>query len=463
MLQQKVLILGAGLVVRPIISYLLSKGYILTVASNTPDRAERMIEGNPAGRSVFWEASDETSLDSLVSANDLTVSLLPYIFHPMVARHCIAHGKNMVTTSYVKPEMRSMDSHAKEAGIIILNEIGLDPGIDHMSAMRIIDHIHSKGGAVLEFFSICGALPAPEAAGNPFRYKFSWSPKGVVMAGNNDALYLRDGKPVSIPTLNLFKNPFKVSFPGIGNLDVYPNRDSMSYQEIYGIPEARTVFRGTFRYEGWCEALDAMKAMDLISYDKFDMQGMTYAGMLRHQIRILGENIHTGMGNKAREDLQGTGLRQEAARFLGCPAGSPALDALEWLGLFEDQPMDRNTDSTFEVVSDLMIGKMGLAGNERDMVALQHTFLAGYADGSREVIRSRMLDFGIPGSDTSIARTVALPAAIGAEMILSGAIHEKGVHIPVIPGIYEPVLRKLESLGIKMNEEYGLPVSENIK
>jgi len=464
MLQKKVLILGAGLVARPIISYLLSRGYTLTVASNTPDRSEKMINGHPAGKSVFWEASDEQGLDLLVSLHDLTVSLLPYAFHPEVARHCIARRKNMVTTSYVKPEMRAMDSGAREAGIIILNEIGLDPGIDHMSAMRIIDHIHSKGGAVLEFYSLCGALPAPEAADNPFRYKFSWSPKGVVMAGNNDALYLRHGKPVSIPTISLFKNPFKINFPELGILDVYPNRDSISYREIYGIPEAQTVFRGTFRYEGWCESLDVMKTLGLISYDKFNMEGMTYADMLRHQIRTLDEKGKSReIFTLPAEKVIQVPIREEIARFLDQPAGIYALDALEWLGLFEDKPMNRHTDSTFEVVSDLMIGKMGLGENERDMVVMQHTFLAGYSDGSREVIRSRMLDFGIPGSDTSIARTVALPAAIGAEMILTGAIGEKGVHVPVIPGIYEPVLKQLESLGIKMNEEFGLPVTENIQ
>ena len=184
----KVLVFGAGLVAKPMVQYLLSRNYKVSVASNTPDRAEAMIDGDGNGVSIFWEATDEDRLDQLISEHDLTVSLLPYAFHVMVAKHCVRHKKNMVTTSYVKPEMKELDAAAKEAGIIILNEIGLDPGIDHMSAMRIIDRIHEKEGAVLEFYSICGALPAPEAANNPLKYKFSWSPKGLVMAGNNDAL-----------------------------------------------------------------------------------------------------------------------------------------------------------------------------------------------------------------------------------------------------------------------------------
>lgn len=432
---KKVLILGAGLVARPMVRHLLEKSYQVTVASNTTDRADEMIQGHPHGTSVYWEATNERDLSQLISQHDLTVSLLPYVFHVMVARHCIQHKKPMVTTSYVKPEMRALDQQAKDAGILILNEIGLDPGIDHMSAMRIIDHIHEKEGAVIEFYSICGALPAPEAANNPFKYKFSWSPKGVVMAGNNDALYLRHGQTVSLPTQDLFKNPFVVEFPSVGQLDVYPNRDSISYRDIYGIPEAQTVFRGTFRYQGWCEILDAIKRLYLISYDKFDMSGMTYADLIRHQME---------QNQVKLED------------------DSLAKQALTWLGMLSDTPMNRGVESTFEVTSDLMIEKMSLGNEERDMVALQHTFLAGYSDGRKEVIRSRMLDFGSPSTDTSIARTVALPAAIAVEMILQGQISTTGVHIPVIPEIYNPVLNQLEELGIKMNEEYGLPLSENI-
>jgi saccharopine dehydrogenase (NADP+, L-glutamate forming) len=324
--------------------------------------------------------------------------------------------------------------------------MGLDPGIDHMSAMRIIDKIHANEGAVLEFYSICGALPAPEVADNPFRYKFSWSPKGVVLAGNNDAHYLRHGKEVSIPTHELFKNPFEVEFPEVGKLDVYPNRDSMAYQAIYGIPEAQTVYRGTFRYKGWCETMDVIKQLNLISGEPFDMRGMTFADMIAHQ---------AGMKNAS-------GIRQKVAAYLAIPETSYALDAIGWLGLFKAEPMGRGIDSTFEVTSDLMISKMGLGHDERDMVALQHTFLAGYSNGRKEVIRSRMLDFGSQSTDTSISRTVALPAAIGAEMILLGKITAKGVHIPVIPEIYNPVLDQLEHMNIRMVEEYGLSLNENI-
>lgn len=447
---KKVLILGAGMVVKPIVTHLLNKNIQVTVATRTKSKAEDIIGSHKNGQAIAWTVDDTSGLEKMIAEHDLTVSLLPYIHHLMVAGFCIKHKKDMVTTSYVKPEMKALDGEAKRAGIIILNECGLDPGIDHMSAMRIIDNVHKRGGAILEFYSICGALPAPEAANNPFRYKFSWSPKGVVMAGNNDGRYLKHGKIVEIPTEDLFKKPFRINFTGVGPLEVYPNRDSLAYREIYGIPEAQTLYRGTFRYPGWCETLDVMKKLTLISNDKFDMTGMTYADMIGHQLKV-----------SSRQSAVGS-LRPDVARYLGIPVSAHALEAMQWLGLFDDVSMNRGIDSTFEVTSDLMIEKMALGPKERDMVALQHTFLAAYSDGHKEVIRSRMLDFGTIATDTSIARTVALPAAIGVEMILNGQIAAKGVQVPVTPGIYNPILDQLETLGIKMVEEYGLPLSEMI-
>ncbi|HPM92766.1 MAG TPA: saccharopine dehydrogenase C-terminal domain-containing protein [Bacteroidales bacterium] len=443
---KKVLILGAGMVVNPIVRYLLDKNFIVTVATRTKSKADEMIGGHPNGRSVAWTVEQEAELDQMIAEHDLTVSLLPYLYHVMVAKKCIRLKKNMVTTSYVKPEMKALDAEAKEAGIIILNELGLDPGIDHMSAMRIIDHIHGKGGNVDEFYSFCGALVAPEVEENPFHYKFTWAPKGVVMAGNNDGNFLKDGVVKYIPTEQLFRNPLKVDFPKVGLLDVYPNRDSLPYVELYGIPEAKTIMRGTFRYEGWCEIIDALKVLKLITYDKFNMEGMSYAGMMAKMI-----------GESSTENI----VAKVAAK-LGVKINARAIVAMEWLGLFSNEPMNRKEDSTFEVVSDLMIAKMMIQPDERDMVVMQHTFLASYPDGKQEVIKSRMLDFGTLKTDTSVARTVALPAACGVEMILEGKITVKGVYIPVIPDIYNPILDQLETMNIKMVEEYGLSVSERI-
>jgi saccharopine dehydrogenase-like NADP-dependent oxidoreductase len=443
---KKALILGAGMVVHPIVRYLLDKNFIVTVATRTKSKADQMIAGHPNGRAVAWTVDQEDDLDKMIADHDLTVSLLPYLYHVMVAKKCIRLKKNMVTTSYVKPEMKALDAEAKKAGIIILNELGLDPGIDHMSAMRLIDHIHDKGGKVEEFYSFCGALVAPEVEENPFHYKFTWAPKGVVMAGNNDGNYLKDGQVRYIPTEKLFRDPLKVNFPKIGLLDVYPNRDSLPYKELYGIPEAKTVMRGTFRYEGWCEIIDALKVLKLISYDKINVEGLSYAGFMA----------------KMTGDHSSENIKSKVAAKLGLKTDSRPVAAMEWIGLFSNEPMNRKEDSPFEIVSDLMIAKMMIQPEERDMVVMQHTFTASYADGKKEVLKSRMLDFGTLKTDTSIARTVALPAACGVQMILEGKITEKGVHIPVLPDIYNPILDQLETMNIKMVEEYGLPLSERI-
>lgn len=444
---KKVLVLGAGMVVKPIVQYLLTRGYHVTVATRTKSKAVAMIDGHANGTSMAWTVDDEATLDRLIKEHDLTVSLLPFAYHVMVAKKCIAHHKNMVTTSYVKPEMKALHEEAKAAGIIILNELGLDPGIDHMSAMRIIDHVHKKGGKIEEFYSVCGALPAQEACDNPFNYKFSWSPKGVVMASNNDGNYLRHGNITYVPPEDLFKNPMKTTFPEVGDLEIYPNRDSTPYIGLYGIPETKTMFRGTFRHPGWCESLDAMKALKLITNDTYDFTGKSYADMVA---MLIGQN-------------DSTNIKSRVAGFLGLDENAYALNAIEWLGLFSAEPMNRGEDTPFEITSDIMIEKMMIGKEERDMVVLQHLFLASYPDGSKEVIKSSMLDFGTLATDTAIARTVALPAAMGVEMILEGKINITGVYIPVLPKIYSPILDQLETVGIKMVEEYGLPESEILK
>jgi saccharopine dehydrogenase (NADP+, L-glutamate forming) len=442
---KKVLILGAGLVVKPMVEYLLNNKISLMIASPMKDRADEMIKGNPLGFSIDWSMDDPGMLEKLIVEYDITVSLLPYKYHSDVAKLCLLHGKPLVTTSYIQPEMMQLNTAVEKAGILFMNEIGLDPGIDHMTAMRIIDHIHGKGGKVDEFYSLCGALPAPEAADNPLKYKFTWSPKGVVLASRNNALYLKKGKKVNIDTINLFKDTFIFNFSGIGDLEVYPNRDSVSYIDIYGVPETRTMYRGTFRYKGWCETLDVMKSLGMLDDSVKNYQNKSYA-------EFMGET----------SGLEITDLKNNLAKLLGTTDSTTAIKSLEFLGFFSDEKLNYRNASPFDITSDRMIKKMLIADNERDMVILQHIVQASYPDGKKEVIKSSMLDYGSPSTNTSISRTVALPAAIAVRMILDNRIKAKGVCRPVIPEIYNPVLDELKSLGIKMKEEYGLPESEMI-
>ena len=442
----KVLILGSGMVAKPMVEYLLNNGFSVVIASPLKEKADQMINGHPAGQSVDWSMDEPEMLEKLVSLNDIVVSLLPFQFHVNIALICLNYRKPLVTTSYVQVEMQMLDDNAKKAGVILLNEIGLDPGIDHMSAMRLIDYIHDRGGKVEMFCSLGGALPAPESADNPLKYKFTWSPKGVISASTTSAVYLKKGEIIKIKSKDLFKNRFAYSLAGIDNLEVYPNRDSTTYIDVYGIPEASTMYRGTIRYKGWCETLDAMNSLNMLERTIADYKGKSYVDFIAERANLSTENI-----------------KQNVAKKLYLEESSVPVTAFEWLGFFENKIMNYREATPFDITSDAMIKKMILSDDERDMTMLQHIILASYPDGKKEVIRSSMIDYGNHSTNTSIARTVSLPAAIAVKLILEKKITLQGVYRPTHPEIYNPVLDELHILGIEMKEEYGLPESEMIK
>lgn len=434
---KRILVLGAGLVTRPLVEYLLNQpDFHVTVASRTVGRAQALIGGRPNGRAVAFDIEqDPTGLDSLVADADLVISMLPYIHHVQVARACLRHRRHLVTTSYVRDEMRALDGPAREAGILFLNEIGLDPGIDHMSAMRVIHRVHQEGGQIKAFRSYCGGLPAPDANDNPLGYKFSWSPRGVVLAGRNDARYLENGRVVEVPNARLFATHFLLWVEGLGDLEAYPNRDSLPYIQLYGIPETETMYRGTLRNVGWCDVMQKLNELGYFSLDERpDLPGKTFR-------QVMAELIGRPETPNLKADL---------AAHLNVSPVSGVMMALEWLGLLDDAPVPPRT-TLLDVLADRMLEKMAYREGERDMVVLVHEFRAVYPD-REERITSTLIDFGIPGGDTAMARTVGYPAAIAARLILEGSLRLTGVHIPVLPEIYEPVLTELESLGIRVAE-----------
>ena len=357
----------------------------------------------------------------------------------MVARHCLDAGKNLVTASYVSDEMMAMDAEAKEKGLIFLNEIGLDPGIDHMSAMRIIDDVHQRGGKIRHFRSYCGGLPAPEAVDNPFGYKFSWAPRGVLMASRNGATYWRDNHIVTVDPERLFRDMRLLNVPGAGDYEAYPNRDSLMYKDIYKLGgEVRSVFRGTLRYVGWCNSMYHLVKLGMLDPEPRDSKGMTCADYMR----VLLE---------AENDAD---LRVASAEQMGIPADCLPPWNMHWLGLFSRRPIGKDEISPLDLLGDIMLEKLTYKPGERDMVVLFHEFKAWFEDDNHyEALTSTLVDYGVRYGDSSMSRTVSLPAAIAARLILDGKIPQRGVLRPVHPEIYNPVLDELADLNIVCKED----------
>ncbi len=433
-----VLILGAGMVTHPMVDYLLEQPDIfVSLADVDKEKALAMIAGRDRGSAFGLDVNNKEQMKSLISGADLVISLVPYTFHPLVARLCLEEGKNMVTASYVSDEMKSLDRAARERGIIILNEIGLDPGIDHMSAMRIIDGVKSEGGSVKSFYSYCGGLPAPDSNNNPLGYKFSWSPRGVVLAGRNSARYLKNGKIVEVDSAELFSHTWKLSFSSIGELEAYPNRDSIPYLQLYGLEGIDSLYRGTLRYPGWCETWQLLSSLGYLDLEeRHDPPGTTLA------------DITAGL---AGSRSSGEAKKAVCDRFR-LAEDSPAIGNLEWLGLFSPDPPPPDQPTLLDILSFLLLKKMVYGKGERDMIVLHHEFIASFPE-KKERITSTLTSFGDPGGHSAMARTVSLPAAIAAHLILENRITLRGVQIPVHPSIYNPVLQKLEKMDIVCTEK----------
>lgn len=432
---KKVLVLGAGLVAKPLVDYLAKLADIeLTVADIVPSKAEALSSGFDNATALLLDAGDEESLANLVRTHDFSVSLLPGSEHPRVARYCLEYGKGMSTASYVSPEMRDMHDSVAGRGLTFINECGVDPGMDHMSAMRIIHAAHDKGGAVVSFRSYCGGLPAPEANTNPIGYKFSWAPLGVLEAAVSSARFLRNGQVIEVPGEELFADPEVVEFPAVGKLEGYPNRDSTPYVEIYDIPEVETLFRGTLRNSRHCEAWYPWVKLGLFGKEtRDDLGDLTFNGFMRDLL--------------ATTDDPRTAL----AAKLGLEESAPAVANLDWLGMFADESIPLKQGANLDVLACRMLERCGYEAGERDMIAMQHEFAIRYDDGEKRVF-STLVEYGVPGGDSAMARTVGIPLAIATRMVLEDRVAERGIVTPVTPEIYNPILDELESLGIVFDE-----------
>jgi len=433
----RVLVLGAGLVAKPLVDELLARPEVeLTVAALNVERARALtVAGAKEGRAraVRLDVGEPADLDRLVGAADLAVSLLPASLHPRVARHAIEHGVPLVTTSYVSDEMRTLDAAARERGVLLLNECGLDPGIDHMMAVEMIRRVEREGGRVRSLVSFCGGLPAPDSADNPFRYKLSWSPRGVLLAAKSSVRFLRGGEVVEHPSPYLPGGPERIEVPGVGKLEGYPNRDSLPYGPLYGIDDPIDLFRGTLRYPGWCETMQAFYRLGLLDPQDDPSLGPSYCD-------LLDQRLPPGSGP----------MPSRIARFLELPEDHPVLDRIAWLGLFSQQPLPDDAYSPLDAVAHLFGEKLGYGEGERDMVVLEHRFGVEGPDGARRRIVERLVVFGTAGDESAMARTVGVPAALAAGLVLEGKVDLVGVQIPVAEQVAGPVLLGLRRRGFEL-------------
>ena len=434
----RILVLGAGRVARPCVRYLLEHTpHHITAVDQDEGNLAAVTRGDPRARALREDLSDVTRLLEETSP-DLVINLLPAAFMVSVAQACVRSRVDMINASYIKDEMRALDGPAREAGILLLCELGLDPGIDHMSAAETIRRIHSLGGEVESFWSCCGAIPSAEANTNPFGYKLSWSPSGLVGASTREARILRNNEVVVYPPGETFRHCGFMEVQGLGWFEQYANADSLPYVELYDMPEAKNVYRGTIRYIGWSETVRKMLDLGLFDEDVHDLQGLSYR-------QFTARLAEARDGESAKDALR---------RTLTLEPGSAVFHRLLWLGLLSDTPIPLKTGSHRDVVARLYLEKLVFAPGERDVVVMEHRYDAVFPeDGRRVRYTSTLIDYGEVGGETSIARTTGLPPAIGAKLLLEGRLSLKGVQAPVHPEVCGPSLAELERLRISFREK----------
>lgn len=387
--------------------------------------------------------NDAAALDKALEQVDVVISLIPYTFHVLVIKSAIRTKTNVVTTSYVSPAMAELDEECKKAGITVMNEIGLDPGIDHLYAVKTISEVHAEGGKITSFLSYCGGLPAPECSDNPLGYKFSWSSRGVLLALRNAAKLYENGKEVSIagPDLMATAKPYYI-YPGFAFV-AYPNRDSTPFRERYDIPEAQTVVRGTLRYQGFPEVIKVLVDIGFLSDEPADFLKSPIPWKQATQ-QILG-------AASSDEKTLEAAITSKTA-FASSDDRDRILAGFRWIGLFSDEKITPRGNPLDTLCAELE-KKMQYGPDERDLVMLQHKFGIEHKDGSTETRTSTLCEYGTPGGYSAMAKLVGVPCAVAVKFVLDGTINKKGILAPMTMDICAPLLKTLK-------EEYGIEMIE---
>ena len=439
---KNILLLGAGRSASVLISYLQEQAALhdwqLTIADSNLDHISSTNLPSYVRLSPL-QLQDEDLVRAEIEKADLVISMLPALFHPVVANKCLRLKKNLITASYVAPEIKALTTAVEEAGLLFVMEAGLDPGIDHMSAMAIIKKIKAKGGQLQAFKSYTGGLIAPESDTNPWHYKFTWNPRNVVLAGQGTAKYLEAGQHKYIPYHQLFRRTEELTVHPLGAFDGYANRDSLQYREPYDIPEIPTLIRGTLRRKGFCEAWQQLVLLGLTddSYPLQNTADWTYRQFIQAYL-------------PATQNA-GQPWYEQLATYLQLPLGSEAIEKIKWLE-FPEEPIGIVNATPAQVLEKLLTQKWRLGPQDKDMVVMQHIF--EYKLGiEKRILTSSLVVLGEDSQRTAMAKTVGLPVGIIAKLILQNKLNLRGVIIPTVPAIYEPVLAELEQYGVTFVEE----------
>ena len=433
----KILVLGAGRSATSLIDYLIQHAEVnhwqLTVADADLALANAKTKNNPVAKAIRFSLEDTIHLISLIKNHDVVVSLMPAQLHQPIAEICLSERKHLFTASYVSPAMQQLHEKVKQADLLFMNECGLDPGIDHMTAMELMDDIKSEGGKIISFESFTGGLIAPETdPDNPWRYKFTWNPRNVVMAGLGTAKFLEDNQLKYVPHQQLFTRTTKVKVEGIGLLDGYPNRDSLQYKSIYGLDDVSTMIRGTLRFEGYCQAWNVLVQLGVCD-ESFEIENLNMLSPETFMQAYLPA---------------GEGSAQEKITKL-FPKQSEGVRLLEWSGFFKTQKFKTEKATPAKVVEWILQDKWQLQPNDKDLIVMWHR-LKYKLNNTEKVIEASLVVKGENAEKTAMADTVGLPLAIAVSLLMQNKIKARGVVIPIDKSIYQPILHELKSLGIEM-------------
>lgn len=449
---KSILIIGAGRSSSSVIKYLLNhaegENWKVVVGDLDLALAQSKIEGYSRGEALQFDATNDDFVKEQITKADLVISMLPAFMHVGIAEECINQKKHLITPSYVSKEMKALDDKAKSNGVLIMNELGVDPGIDHMSAQKVLDEIKEMGGEMTCFESFTGGLVAPESDNNIWNYKFTWNPRNVVLAGQGGAAkFIQENRYKYIPYHKLFRRTEIIDIEGYGKFEGYANRDSLSYREVYSMEDIPTIYRGTLRRVGFCRFWDVLIQLGMTddSYKLEDSETMTYRQFTNSFLAY--DSMNT--------------VELKLRHYLKIDQDDPVWDKLVALGLFEETVIGLKSASPAQILQKILEEKWSLNEEDKDMIVMWHKF--GFKlNGEDREINSSMVYIGKDQTYTAMSDTVGLPLAICAKMVMQGKIKLVGVQLPLSKEIYTPILDELETLGVKFTEKEVEPVLYSI-